>query len=177
MLNVLTLPSHSLIQCQARGQLLLQISASKVSRVRMVITHSPLLTVRRNVTAPDLLSAIRVLQHLQPSSCCIVFITCARLVICNQSITASALLNRQQVGRQFLLQIGVREVPQASVVIKHFLGKVNSTWEAAVRYAVVIFLLHRLSATKVSSRAHVYVCAYPFPILACCMDCPPLQQT
>ncbi|KAG5181242.1 hypothetical protein JKP88DRAFT_241511 [Tribonema minus] len=47
---------------------------------------------------------------------------------------ASATL-RAQVGRQFLLHIGVREVPQVSVVLKHFLGRLTtSTWEGAVRY-------------------------------------------
>jgi hypothetical protein len=36
-----------------------------------------------------------------------------------------------QVGRQFLLEVGVREVPQASVVLQRFAA--TGTWDAAIK--------------------------------------------
>jgi hypothetical protein len=38
---------------------------------------------------------------------------------------------KHQVGRQFLLEVGVREVPQASVVLQRFAA--TGTWDAAIK--------------------------------------------
>jgi hypothetical protein len=55
---------------------------------------------------------------------------CTLLIRC-MLLPLNVCVLKHQVGRQFLLEVGVREVPQASVVLQRFAA--TGTWDAAIK--------------------------------------------